>query len=164
MRGRNRRPWQRGVRHNADTIMGGYTTTSITAYANLTDITKQGPLKPLKIHLSTRVLCFHQIFKEAQVRFTQLSDDLEFEQVFEEFRTEIEKRGRVIMLYVPRTGQQAGNVYMEFSSVEAAKAIRKIMFGRMFNGSPLYITYIPSQKFHQREFGETVELDLKING
>lgn len=144
--------------------MGGYTTTSITAYANLTDITKQGPLQPLKVYLSTRVLCFHQIFKVAQVLTPQLQDDLEFEQVFEEFRTEIERRGRVMMVYVPRTGPQAGNVYMEFFSVEAAKGIRKVMFGRMFNGSPLYISYISSQKFHERDFEDTKELELKING
>ena len=144
--------------------MGGYTTTSITAYANLTDLTKQGPLKPLKVHLPTRVLCFHNVFKEAQVTFMQLNDDFEFQQVFEEFRAEIDRRGRVMMLYVPRNGFQAGNIYMEFFSVEEAKAIRKIMYGRGFNGSPLRVTYVPPQKFHQRDFSETAELELRING
>ena len=69
-----------------------------------------------------------------------------------------------MMLYVPRTGFQAGNIYLEFFSVEEAKAIRKIMFGRVFNGTPLRVTYVPPQKFHHRDFGETPELELKING
>lgn len=139
--------------------MGGYTTTSITAYANLTDLTKQGPLKPLKVHLSTRVICFHNVFSESQ-----LADDLEFQQVFEEFRSEIDKRGRVLMLYVPRTGAQAGNIYLEFATVEEAKGIRKIMYGRGFNGRVLRVTFIPPKAFHQREFADTGELEMRVNG
>lgn len=141
-----------------NTLMGGYTLPTISAFANITDVNKQGPLKPMKVNLSSQILCIHSI-----VPRPDLDNDETYNQVCKDFSEEAEDLGQIQEIYVPRTGRSAGNVYLEYSTVQEAKSVRGFLNGRTFDGKILEISYVPFQKFKERDIENTSELQVFIN-
>ena len=46
--------------------MGGYTLPTISAFSNMTDINKKGPLRPTKVYLASEVVCLENIVEEEE--------------------------------------------------------------------------------------------------
>ncbi|OMJ86533.1 hypothetical protein SteCoe_11950 [Stentor coeruleus] len=139
-----------------NTLMGGYTLPTISAYANITDVNKQGPLKPLRVFLSSEVLCVKKMVnrQELEENYEDLVDDI---------REHVNRFGQVLEVYIPRDGDFVGNVYLEFPTVAEAKVVRNALSGLTFNGSTLDISFIPFQKFKEKELDSGNDLQVIIN-
>lgn len=139
-----------------NTLMGGYTLPTISAYANITDVNKQGPLKPMKVYLSSPVLCV--------TNMVNIEEILEkHEDVVEDIRNHVVKFGQLLEILVPKEGKFLGNVYLEFPTVAEAKTVRKVLSNMSFDGKPLDIIYISFEKFKERELETGNELQIIIN-
>ena len=136
--------------------MGGYTLPTISAYANITDVNKQGPLKPLKVFLSSEVLCVQNMVSEEDLKNN-------YEDIVDDIREHVNRFGQVLEVYIPQEGQFAGNVYLEFPTVAEAKSVRKFLSGLSFNGKLLEITFIPFEKFKEKELIIGNDLQMIIN-
>jgi RNA recognition motif-containing protein len=139
-----------------NTLMGGYTLPTISAYANITDVNKQGPLKPVRIYLSSEILCIKNMVSQED-----LMDN--YEEVLDDIKSNCLKFGQVLEIFVPREGKLAGYVYLEFPTVAEAKTVKKILTGYCFSGKPLEISYIPFKKFKEKELDMENELQIVIN-
>lgn len=139
-----------------NTLMGGYTLPTISAYANITDVNKQGPLKPLRVFLSSEVLCIRNMVsrQELEENYEDLVDDI---------REHVNRFGQVLEVYIPQEGDFVGNVYLEFPTVAEAKVVRNALSGLTFNGSTLEISFIPFEMFKERELDVGNELQAIIN-
>ena len=139
-----------------NTLMGGYTLPTISAYANITDANKQGPLKPMRVFLSSSVLCVNNM-----ISAEELKDN--YDEIVEDVRVYVLKFGQLLEIYVPREGNFKGNVYLEFPTIAEAKTVRKVLSNMSFNGNSLDISYIPFEKFKERELTFSNELLVIIN-
>jgi RNA recognition motif-containing protein len=140
-----------------NTIMGGYTLPTISAYANITDVNKQGPLKPTKVFLSSQVLCVHGMVSEEDVRSN-------YEDILDDIREHVNRFGQVLEVYIPQEGRFIGNVYLEFPTIAEAKSVRKALSGLSFNGKLLGISFVPFDRFKEKELDVGGELQIIING
>lgn len=139
-----------------NTLMGGYTLPTISAYANITDVNKQGPLKPLRVFLSSEVLCVHNM-----VNRQELAEN--YEDLVDDIREHVNRFGQVLEVYIPQEGEFVGNVYLEFPTVAEAKVVRNALSGLTFNGSTLEISFIPFEKFKEKELDAENDLQAIIN-
>ena len=135
-----------------NTLMGGYTMPTVTAYA--ADASKQGPLKPVKVSLSSEVLCLERVLDEAEVNNPVITEELE-----REFR----RLGEVNEVYIPTEGSFLGNVYVEYNTILQAKTARKALNGKLFKGRVLEINFVPLKSFKEKELSNTEELQVYIN-
>mmetsp|Transcript_14488 Transcript_14488/g.14570 ORF Transcript_14488/g.14570 Transcript_14488/m.14570 type:complete len:154 (-) Transcript_14488:48-509(-) len=141
-----------------NTLMGGYTLPTISAFANITDVNKQGPLKPMKVNLSSQILCVHGMAPRED-----LISDEDYEKLVSEIKQEIENLGQVMEIYIPRSGRSIGNVYLEFPTIQEAKSVRGFLNSLTFDGKILEVSFIPYQKFKERDLENTSELQVFIS-
>jgi len=139
-----------------NTLMGGYTLPTISAYANITDVNKQGPLKPIRVYLSSEVLCVYKMVSEDDVKNN-------LEDIMDDIREHVNRFGQVLEIYIPTEGRYLGNVYLEFPTVAEAKSVRKSLSCLTFNGQFLDIGYIPFEKFKERDLDSAGDLQVIIN-
>jgi hypothetical protein len=139
-------------------IMGGYSVPTISAFASAGDSTKQGPLKPTKVMLPSNVLCCHQLLAPLD-----LASDEAYEAALTAIGDLAKEQGFLLQTYAPREGRHVGNVYLEYYTTEEARVVRKFLMKKSFDGKPLHITFISSEKFHERELDESEDLQLLIN-
>ncbi|OMJ95139.1 hypothetical protein SteCoe_1507 [Stentor coeruleus] len=139
-----------------NTLMGGYTLPTISAYANITDVNKQGPLKPLRVFLSSEVLCVRNMVSKQEL-------EENYEDLVDDIREHVNRFGQVLEVYIPQEGDFVGNVYLEFPTVAEAKVVRNALSGLTFNGSTLEISFIPFEMFKERELHVGNELQAIIN-
>lgn len=139
-----------------NTLMGGYTLPTISAYANITDVNKQGPLKPLRVFLSSEVLCVYRMVSEDDVKNN-------YEDILDDIREHVNRFGQVLEVYIPTEGRYLGNVYLEFPTVAEAKSVRKSLSCLTFNGQYLDIGYIPFDKFKEKDLDCNDDLQVIIN-
>ena len=95
------------------------------------------------------------------VRLEDLTEN--YEEVCEDIRTEVSKFGQVLEIFIPRDGKFVGSVYLEFPTVAEAKVVRKNLNGLSFNGKGLDISFIPFEKFKERELDIGTDLQIIIN-
>ena len=139
-----------------NTLMGGYTLPTISAYANITDVNKQGPLRPMRVYLSSPVLCVVNMVSPEEISGN-------YEEMVEDIRVHVLKFGQLLEIFVPKEGKFVGNVYLEFSTVAEAKTVRKVLSNMSFNGESLTVVYVAFEKFKERELDIGNELQIIIN-
>ena len=136
-----------------NTLMGGYTMPTISAFSSLTDINKQGPLKPVRVYASTSVLCLQGVLEGVEAR----------EEAVSAIRGLAEDHGEVIEVHTPEEGRYATNVYIEFATIREAKMFASIVLKKSFNKKPVQVHFIVRERFKEREFGSSAQLALQIN-
>jgi RNA recognition motif-containing protein len=139
-----------------NTLMGGYTLPTISAYSNITDVNKQGPLKPLRVFLSSQVLCVEKMVSEDELKNN-------YEDVVDDIREHVNRFGQVLEVFIPQSGRHSGNVYLEFPTVAEAKSVRNALSCLTFNGEFLNIGFIPFEKFKEKDLDTNGDLEVIIN-
>lgn len=139
-------------------IMGGYSVPTISAFASAGDSTKQGPLKPTKVWIPSSVLCCHGLLSPRD-----LESDASYEAALKDISELASEQGFLLQTFAPREGSHVGDVYLEFYTIEEARITRKFLSKKAFDGKPLQISYISSEKFHERDLDDTEDLQLLIN-
>lgn len=142
-----------------NTLMGGYTLPSVSAYANLTDITKQGPLKPMYVHLSSEVMILKHVLP-----VEILENDAKYELALNDITSLVLRFGKLIEVYAPRDGKHAGNVYLQFDSIEEAISVRRNIYNKAYLAKPIEIGFIPFTRFKERQLDDSYDLRILING
>mmetsp|Transcript_20969 Transcript_20969/g.38835 ORF Transcript_20969/g.38835 Transcript_20969/m.38835 type:complete len:290 (-) Transcript_20969:983-1852(-) len=139
-------------------IMGGYSIPTISAFVSAGDATKQGPLKPTKVWIPSNVLRCHSILSE-----NDLADEASFEATMKDISALASEQGFLLQAFAPREGRYAKDVFLEYYTIEEARVTRNFLSKKRFDGKPLQISYISSEKFHERELDDTEDLQLLIN-
>ena len=135
--------------------MGGYTLPSVSAYASLTDINRQGPLKPMRVNLSSQVLCLEGILSDDVLENTE-----SFEKCTGDIKGLCEDFGFLREFYAPKEGTFRGNVYLEYDSCEQAKAVKQVLLSKSWMGKPLKIAYVPWLNFKEKQLENRDDLHV----
>jgi hypothetical protein len=139
-------------------IMGGYSIPTISAFTSAGDSTKQGPLKPTKVSLPSNVLCCHKL-----LGLDDLADDSKYQAALKDVTALASEQGFLVETYAPREGSHAGDVYLEYYTIEEARVTRKFLTKKCFDGQPLQISFISGDNFHERLLDDTEDLQLFIS-
>jgi RNA recognition motif-containing protein len=86
-----------------------------------------------------------------------------YEDLVDDIREHVNRFGQVLEVYIPQDGSFVGNVYLEFPTVAEAKVVRSALSGLTFNGMTLEISFIPFEKFKEKELEAGNELQAIIN-
>lgn len=104
------------------------------------------------MEIPTKVVCLNQL-----VPVDELSDDKEFEDIYDDIKEECGKFGTVINLIIPRpelTGEEVaglGKAFVEYSNIEGSSKAKNSLHQRKFAGNTVIATYYPEDKFARRE-------------
>ena len=129
------------------------TGPSNTVAAILMKSKKNVQVKTYKFVMPTKVLCLNSIIKGLDIE-----DEDKYNEVAEDIKTECEKYGKVLDIFMPRKDVEdnatpgMGNAYVMFENVEQSKLARKFLSLKRFNNKLIYIQYIPEDNFINKEF------------
>ena len=130
--------------------MGGYTLPSISAYANITDSSKQGPLKPIKVSLSSPVLVLHDVIKTEEDR--------------QEVQDYLRSTGNIQSIHIPLEDSEFyGNVFVEYSSIRESKIMQSLLQSTKFDGKEVQTSFISLENYFDKNLGSTEDLTAYIN-
>ena len=110
-------------------------------------------VKKYKVVLPTKVLCLNSIIKGLDIE-----DDEIYNEIKEDIKTECEKYGTVLDVFMPRKDVEdnetpgMGNAYVMYESVEQSKLARRFLSLKRFNNQLIYIQYIPEENFINKKF------------
>ena len=83
-----------------------------------------------------------------------LTDDAEYEDILEDTRDECSTFGTLKNIIIPRTGDGATKIFLEYTSVEdGAKAISGLA-GRTFDGRKVEAAYFDAMKFANQDYSD----------
>ena len=83
-----------------------------------------------------------------------LTDDAEYEDILEDTRDECSTFGTLKNIIIPRNGEGATKIFLEYTSVEdAAKAISGLA-GRTFDGRKVEAAYFDAMKFANQDYSD----------
>jgi hypothetical protein len=110
-------------------------------------------VKKYKVVLPTKVLCLNSIIKGLDIE-----DDEIYNEIKEDIKTECEKYGTVLDVFMPRKDVEdnetpgMGNAYIMFENIEQSKLAKKFLSLKRFNNKLIYIQYIPEENFINKNF------------
>ncbi|XP_068671737.1 splicing factor U2AF 50 kDa subunit-like isoform X1 [Montipora capricornis] len=101
---------------------------------------------------ATEVLCLMNM-----VETDELMDDEEYEEIYEDVRTECSKYGKVVSLEIPRPVEDfeppgCGKIYIEFSSPDDSKNAAQSLAGRKFANRVVVTSFYQPEMYHRKEF------------
>ena len=129
------------------------TGPSNTVAAILMKSKKNVQVKTYKYVMPTKVLCLNSIIKGLDIE-----DEDKYKEVAEDIKTECEKYGKVLDIFMPRKDIEdnatpgMGNAYVMFENVEQSKLARRFLSLKRFNNKLIYIQYIPEENFINKKF------------
>lgn len=101
---------------------------------------------------ATEVLCLMNM-----VEIEELMDDEEYEEIYEDVRTECSKYGKVVSLEIPRPVEDfeppgCGKIYVEFGSPDDSKNAAQSLAGRKFANRVVVTSFYSPEMYHRKEF------------
>ncbi|KAL9957191.1 hypothetical protein ACROYT_G038799 [Oculina patagonica] len=101
---------------------------------------------------ATEVLCLMNM-----VDIEELMDDEEYEEIYEDVRTECSKYGTVVSLEIPRPVEDfeppgCGKIYVEFGSPDDSKNAAQSLAGRKFANRVVVTSFYSPEMYRKKEF------------
>lgn len=106
--------------------------------------------------MPTRVVVIEEVVKDVR----ELQNEGEYLSLYEEMKFEADKYGSVVSLSIPRPKdckEGIGNVYIEYANIDDAKAARRVLSTKRFNGSSVYVTFHPEEMYNSNDFRNTLK-------
>ncbi len=85
------------------------------------------------------------------VQPSDLEDDAEFEEIYEDIKAECSNYGEVEDVKIPREGDGLGFVFIEMDHIESASRVKKNLSGRKFDGLAVEVNYFSEARFRDGE-------------